>query len=197
MHESTDRTEKGTGAEPPRRRFLQSAAGGAMVVGLGGGYGTLACYMGEFVYPARSQNRAWLFVCTVDRLEPGGAMDFTTPTGARIVIARPGTGTSAEDFLALSSICPHLGCQVHWEAQNDRFFCPCHNGAFDRSGSPIAGPPQAANQALVRFPLKVENGLLYLEASIESVACCTGEVLDVPPDPADSNSRNRRSEGVA
>jgi hypothetical protein len=50
---------------------------------------------------------------------------------------------------------------------------------------------------LVRFPLKVENGLLYLEASIESVACCTGEVLDVPPDPADSNSRNRRSEGVA
>lgn len=159
-----------TDAEPPRRQFLTTASGLAMTGGLLTAYGTLGIMMGRFVYPAAAQNRGWLFVCTVDRLAVGEALDFTTPAGARIVIARQGEGTAAEDFLALSSVCPHLGCRVQWEAQNDRFFCPCHNGAFDKSGSPIAGPPQAANQSLMRFPLKVESGLLYLEAPLISVA---------------------------
>jgi Rieske Fe-S protein len=55
---------------------------------------------------------------------------------------------------------------VHWEAQNDRFFCPCHNGAFDRQGNATAGPPAAAGQALLRFPLRLENGLLFIEVPI-------------------------------
>jgi Rieske Fe-S protein len=58
---------------------------------------------------------------------------------------------------------------VHWEPNNDRFFCPCHNGAFDKSGQPTAGPPKAANQPLIQFPLKVENGLLFVEAPLTSV----------------------------
>jgi Rieske Fe-S protein len=141
-----------------------------MTGGLVAAYGTFGAMLGNFVYPAAQQSRGWLFVCTVDRLAPGEALDFTSPTGARIVVARQGEGTEAEDFLALSSVCPHLGCRVHWEGANDRFFCPCHNGAFDKSGSPIAGPPQAAGQSLTRFPLKVESGLLYLEAPLVSVA---------------------------
>lgn len=125
--------------------------------------------LGEFVYPASGGNTGWLFVCTADRLKPGESLDFATPAGAKIVVARQGEGVTSDDFLALSSVCPHLGCRVHWEAQNDRFFCPCHNGAFDRGGQPIAGPPAAAHQSLVRFPLKVENGLLFLEAPLNSV----------------------------
>lgn len=143
-----------------------------MTGGLLAGYGTFGYMLAEFVYPAPQHTRGWLFVCTVDKLVPGEALDFIAPAGTKIVVARQGNGTDAEDFLALSSVCPHLGCRVHWESQEDRFFCPCHNGAFDRSGSPISGPPMAANQALVRFPLKVENGLLYLEAPLVSVACC-------------------------
>ena len=141
-----------------------------MTGGLVAAYGTFGYMLGEFVYPAAAKNRGWLFVCTVDRLAQGEALDFATPAGAKIVVARQGEGTAAEDFLARSSVCPHLGCRVHWEAQNDRFLCPCHNGAFDKSGSPIAGPPQAAHQSLMRFPLKVESGLLYLEAPLISVA---------------------------
>ena len=31
------------------------------------------------------------------------------------------------------------------EPENDRLFCPCHNGAFDiRTGDPLFGPPQEA-----------------------------------------------------
>ena len=159
----------------PRRSFLTTTSGLAMVGGLAAGYGMFATMLGRFAYPTAAQNRGWLFVCTVDALAPGEAMDFTSPAGAKIVIARQGEGTSDADYLALSSVCPHLGCRVHWEAQNDRFFCPCHNGAFDRSGNPIAGPPKAANQALVRFPLKVEAGLLYLQATLTSVASCPCE----------------------
>ena len=159
--------------DPPRREFLATASGLAMTGGLVAAYGAFGIMLGEFVYPAAQQSRGWLFVCTVDRLALGEAMDFTTPAGAKIVVARQGEGRSAEDFLALSSVCPHLGCRVHWEAQGERFFCPCHNGAFDRSGSPIAGPPKAAHQSLVRFALKVESGLLYLEAPLASVAACS------------------------
>ncbi len=157
------------GDDQPRRRFLTSASGVAMAGGLLGAYGTLGVMLGRFVYPASGSARGWLFVCTVDALAPGMAMDFTSPAGARVVVARQGAGTTADDFLALSSVCPHLGCRVHWESQNDRFFCPCHNGVFDRDGNPVSGPPQAAGQSLIRFPLKVENGLLYLEAPFETL----------------------------
>ena len=146
-----------------RRRFL-TASSVAMAAGLAAGYGTFGVMLGRFVYPTEAHDKGWLFVCTVDRLRPGEALDFATPAGAKVVVARQSEGATAGDYLALSSVCPHLGCRVHWEVANDRFFCPCHNGAFDKSGIPIAGPPKAANQALVRFPLKVENGLLFLEA---------------------------------
>ena len=164
-------TSQTSAAGQPRRSFLTVASGSALA-GLLGAYGTFGYMLGEFVYPAAGKSRGWLFVCTVDNLAEGEALDFTSPTGAKVVIARQGSGTAAADFLALSSVCPHLGCRVHWESQNDRFFCPCHNGAFDREGKPVSGPPQAANQSLVRFPLKVENGLLFLEVPLESIASC-------------------------
>jgi len=140
-----------------------------MAGGLAAGYGTFGVMLGRFVFPAGSGDRAWLFVCPADQLQTGDALDFVTPAGAKIVVTRQGEGIEAQDFLALSSVCPHLGCRVHWEANNDRFFCPCHNGAFDRSGRPTEGPPKAANQSLVQFPLKIEKGLLFVEAPLRSV----------------------------
>lgn len=153
-----------------RREFL-STSGFAMTSGLLAGYGTFGFMLGESVYPVAQRNLGWLFVCTADRLAEGESLDFTAPAGTKIVVARHGAGVTAEDFLALSSVCPHLGCRVHWESQGERFFCPCHNGAFDRSGRPMSGPPKSANQTLVRFPLKVESGLLYLEAPLVKMAC--------------------------
>nr|MBC8425653.1 Rieske 2Fe-2S domain-containing protein [bacterium] len=59
----------------------------------------------------------------------------------------------------------HLGCQVYWEEDNNRFFCPCHSGVFDPQGIAIAGPPADAGQRLAEVPLKVDQvaGVLYLE----------------------------------
>lgn len=153
-----------------RRGFLTSLTGWAMALGVIASYGTFAAILGRFVYPTKARNRAWLFVCTVADLPPGKAVDFVAPSGARVVIAHQRPGEAADDFLALSSVCPHLGCRVHWEGPQERFFCPCHNGAFDRSGLPIAGPPLASKQPLSRFPLKVENHLLYIEAPLTALA---------------------------
>jgi nitrite reductase/ring-hydroxylating ferredoxin subunit len=166
-HTDLPKSEQNGGAG--RRQFL-SASSLAMTAGLAGSYGTFAFMLGRFVYPAADSGRGWLFVCRVDQLARGAAMDFVTPAGQRIVVTRQGDGNSADDFLALSSVCPHLGCRVHWEAHHDRFFCPCHNGAFDRSGQATAGPPLAGRQTLSRFPLKVESGLLFLEAPLAVLA---------------------------
>ena len=89
----------------------------------------------------------------------------------------------AEAFAALSSVCPHLGCQVHWQPQNDRFFCPCHNGVFAPDGTGIGGPPGDAGQSLPRYPLKLENGLLFIEVDRSEIAMGPGRVLEPPAVP--------------
>jgi hypothetical protein len=59
---------------------------------------------------------------------------------------------------------------VHWEAQNERFFCPCHNGTFDAWGVGTGGPPGDAGQSLPRYELKVDGGLLYIAVPKPSFA---------------------------
>jgi Rieske Fe-S protein len=140
-----------------------------MAGGLLAGYGGLALIAGRFLYPSGGRKLAWVFVIEVERMKPGEVLRYRTPAGQMVTLRRhQQTGTVA-DFLALSSVCPHLGCQVHWEAQNDRFFCPCHNGAFDPSGKGIAGPPAEAGQSLSHYPVKIENGLLFIEVPLEAL----------------------------
>lgn len=156
--------------ETGRRTFLGATSAVAMAGGLAASYGTFAAMAGRFLYPASADATAWQFVAAVADIADGASLTFRTPHGERVAIARRGgTGTVA-DFVALSSTCPHLGCQVHWEPQNSRFFCPCHNGAFDPSGRAIAGPPFEAKQSLPQFPLRVEAGLLYIAIPTDRVA---------------------------
>jgi cytochrome b6-f complex iron-sulfur subunit len=41
-------------------------------------------------------------------------------------------------FIALSLVCPHLGCTV--ESQPEGFACPCHGSRFDLEGNVRRGP---------------------------------------------------------
>ena len=104
----------------------------------------------------------WQFVSEVEGIEVGEAIRYRGPSGETINITRMSREGTADDFIALSSTCPHLGCQVRWEGQNDRFFCPCHNGVFDPSGKGISGPPGDAGQSLPRYALRVDGGLLHI-----------------------------------
>ena len=145
-----------------RRAFIEKASKGAMAAGLAGGYGGLGAIALRYLYPARPDELSWLFVAETDAVAVGQSLLYEGPSGETINIARQAREGGAEDFVALSSTCPHLGCQVRWEAQNHRFFCPCHNGVFDPSGIATGGPPGEAGQRLDRYPLKVEGGLLHI-----------------------------------
>lgn len=160
-------------AAADRRDFLSTCSTVAMAGGLMAGYGTFAVVAGRYVFPAPAQT-PWLFVAEASSIQPGDSVAFESPTGVRVAITRrpsdePSREIKTEDFIALSSVCPHLGCRVHWESHNQRFFCPCHNGVFDPEGQPVSGPPKAAGQELSRYPLNVEGGLLYIAMSIESI----------------------------
>jgi nitrite reductase/ring-hydroxylating ferredoxin subunit len=174
----TDESDRDRPAEPERRRFLELSSKAAMATGLAAGYGTLGLVAGRNLYPARPDDRAWVFVTGVDRLAPGGALHYESPTGEAVTVARQGSAGGVEDFIALSSTCPHLGCQVHWEASNDRFFCPCHNGTFDAAGRGTGGPPGDAGQSLPRYALRVEDGLLFIEVPTASLARGEGRVVE-------------------
>lgn len=159
--------EQSPDPDPERRRFLGNVSRAAMAAGLVGGYGGFSLIAGRYLYPARPSDRIWQYVIEVADMEVGSSKPFEAPTGEQVNIVRQASNGNADDFIALSSVCPHLGCQVHWEAQNDRYFCPCHNGAFDSSGAATEGPPAEAGQSLGRYPLRVENGLLFIEVPAE------------------------------
>lgn len=61
-------------------------------------------------------------------------------------VVRTGSGVVARSLL-----CSHFGCRVQWQAAAERYHCPCHEGAFDRDGRPIAGPP---TRPLRRLPVE-------------------------------------------
>ncbi len=158
-------TSKPTGDESPsenRRKFLGKASGAAMITGLAGGYGAFGAIALRYLYPTNLDNRFWQFVIETDRVKVGESIRYRGPSGETVNIARQHRNGDAEDFIALSSTCPHLGCQVRWEPQNSRFYCPCHNGVFDPTGVATAGPPAEAGQSLSRYPLQVANGLLHI-----------------------------------
>jgi len=155
--------------DPGRRIFLKRLLGWSMVAGLVASYGSLATMAVRFVYPSRPLKKGWVYVAQVNAVEPGTALPYQAPDGATINIARRGASGDISDFIALSSVCPHLGCRVHWQPQQDRFFCPCHNGIFNISGVATAGPPFQAGQSLQQYPLKIQNGLLYIEVNLEKL----------------------------
>ena len=155
-----------------RREALLTGSNVLMAGGLVASYGTFVAMAGRYFYPTEG-GKAWMFVRAVNSISPGESVPFQSPTGVSVLITRDADASSdtpeVEEFLALSDVCPHLGCRVHWEGHNDRFFCPCHNGVFDPDGKAIGGPPASAGQNLSRYPLKIADGSLYIEMSYRTV----------------------------
>lgn len=142
-----------------RRSFLARVLAG---VGLAASYGLLGVYALAYLFPPPSRRRAQrLFIGRVSDFAPGSARPFVDQRGRALLIVANEAGLRAFD-----TRCPHLGCQVHWERDQQRFVCPCHNGVFDRDGVATAGPPAAADQSLAQAPLAVDpsSGTVFLEA---------------------------------
>ncbi len=147
-----------------RRSFLAKSAGWAMGGGLIASYGTLAAYAVRYLLPPDPEEGfAWQFVAPLEELPVGHAVEYVAPSGEPIVIARQVDDQGKDRVQALSSVCPHLGCRVHWESAKNHFFCPCHNGIFDRDGVATAGPPAKARQRLKQYETQIVQGLLFIK----------------------------------
>jgi menaquinol-cytochrome c reductase iron-sulfur subunit len=155
----------GESKELSRRHFMQSA-----IWGIGGLIGAI------FGVPAivyivgpslkNQQTQTWM------RLGPTSKVELGTPTLFSVKV-KTQTGwivneeeisvyvltTDGRTYIAMSNICTHLGCHIRWIAEQNHFFCPCHNGVFDPSGNVVSGPPP---RPLNRYDVKVEAGQLFV-----------------------------------
>jgi Rieske Fe-S protein len=134
-----------------RRRFLSQLS---MWTSLIASYGAAAWFAARYLYPGKRPPR-WrsLFVGRFESIGQGEARVIEDLRGVPVQVVRDG-----EKLRAISTVCTHLGCRVRWEG--DRFFCPCHNGVFDREGKVVSGPPP---RPLERYDVEVVDGSVYLK----------------------------------
>jgi cytochrome b6-f complex iron-sulfur subunit len=91
----------------------------------------------------------------VDRFAPGSVTAFSD---GKFFLARLEDG----GFLAVHRKCTHLGCSVPWNADEQRFTCPCHASAFDIRGDIVSAP---APRPLDLFPVTIEDGVVSVDTS--------------------------------
>lgn len=126
-----------------------------MMLGLVAAYGTAAFYGLQFLYPRRKTKQSQrIYITSTEQLEREGTKSFRDLGGHDAIIVR-----TSEGYRALSTTCTHLGCHVYWEPENNRFFCPCHEGVFDVNGNVVSGPPPAP---LRQYPIEEESGAIYI-----------------------------------
>lgn len=138
-----------------------------MILGIVAGYGTGLRHFFTYLVPLNRRHKPReMFVGTLSTMPVGESLRVTIPQGQSINIVRLSDDPEKPErgFKALSSTCPHLGCKVHWEEANSRFFCPCHYGVFDREGTALEGPPAKAGKNLPTYEVKVDlrNGWVFV-----------------------------------
>jgi menaquinol-cytochrome c reductase iron-sulfur subunit len=91
-----------------------------------------------------------LRVASVDQVEPGKPMRVNV-----VGLKRDGwlredavklgacwlTRSATGPVRAFSTVCPHLGCGIDYNATSEKFECPCHGSFFDKQdGRCVEGP---------------------------------------------------------
>jgi cytochrome b6-f complex iron-sulfur subunit len=115
-------------SEQSRRHFLFFTGMTTAAAGMIGFLGATA----RFLYPNVLYEPARRFPVGPPNEFPSGTATFLQER--RVFLFNGPAG-----FYAISSVCPHLGCNVRYLA-GDGFACPCHGSHFDRNGQVISGP---------------------------------------------------------
>ena len=96
----------------------------------------------------------WVPVVSAAQLQPGHAVRFSTPGVEGFVVNHGG------DVLAMSAVCTHMGCILHFNATDARLDCPCHGASFALDGAPIS---REYLKSLPRLRSRVVGGSIEVE----------------------------------
>lgn len=152
--------DSSTGSSFPRRKLLL----GGFLAALGAAYGMFATFATQFVFPKRgAPRRQRIFIAFADQIDQGDSRAVNMPSGDQLLISNTGriNAETGNTFVAFSNSCPHLGCKVHWEAQRERFYCPCHQGVFDPNGAAVSGPPAQSGSNLKPYEIEIAGRSIY------------------------------------
>lgn len=76
-----------------------------------------------------------------------------------VYVAKGKRKPSVNNTEILTAVCPHLGCEVPWNAAEGKFVCPCHGSKFAADGSLLQGP---ATRGMDTLPIKVQANKLMV-----------------------------------
>lgn len=123
-----------------RRWFLSRRD--VLRAGLGAAAGLAAGVVGASLSPRQDEPRSlgngdtplvagegyWAEVARLADVPPGSALRFSTVAFDGFVVNDGGT------IRALSSVCTHMGCTLHFRPDWQDLRCPCHGASFDLAG---------------------------------------------------------------
>lgn len=152
----SDDNKSGTHLNESRRRFMVTGVGlvGTAVAGV-----TLAPAMKLIAHPLSTETMSASDVL----IDAGSVSQFgeepvkvalygdrvdawnrvtNVKVGSAWVLQRGG------ELIAMSTVCPHLGCAVDYDPGAKQFVCPCHDSYFDLDGKETEGPSPRAMDRL-------------------------------------------------
>lgn len=161
--ESNNSTRQKNDVDNGRRRFLLFIPIAIFATMAGG----LAAIAFRFLRPVAASQREtkWLDAMPMANVKGDKPMmcaimtersdGWSTAREEQQVIILP-----AHNRQALSSACPHEGCNVMWRDETTDFFCPCHDSTFGQDGAWLSGP---ARRGLDHLPSREKNGMLQVQ----------------------------------
>lgn len=95
-------------------------------------------------------------IASTKDLAVGGFLQFSYPRPLDLCVLihiEPGK------FVAYSRRCTHLSCPVEVQTDQNRIYCPCHNGAFAlEDGRVLQGPPP---RPLTQISVEIRGDQIY------------------------------------
>lgn len=138
-----------------RRKVLKSFAA---FLPVSAAFAGLAAMGIRFITPIKREIDRKIFTIGLEELPMDATKRFKDLRGRDLMLVR----TGEREVRAISTVCTHLGCTVFWQKDRQEFFCPCHNGRFDKNGNVLEGPPPAPLEPY-RVELEGDNVFLYFK----------------------------------
>jgi menaquinol-cytochrome c reductase iron-sulfur subunit len=158
---------RGGDPDEGRRGFLKVGIG---VLGAGVGAAVLGPVAGLAMHPLRESTTSGSddFIVAGSRgtfgEEPTRVDLYSDRVDAwnRVINVKVGSAWVLErggELVALSTVCPHLGCGLDYQATESKFYCACHKSYFTLDGAVENGPSPRAMDAL---EVQVEEKLVSI-----------------------------------